>query len=210
MLLRPLLAIETSGSSLGVALRTEQGVSFERNVTAGAIHGRALAPLIDECLRGQNLSVADLEAVAVSVGPGSWTGLRIGITAAKTLAWSAGVGLVAVPSFEALALQALAAVGSPTPVVTLRNARSEGFFAAVFSETSGTLERWMSECVIPGDRVIADVEALLAQRASTSAAFCGDGVCMDAIADAAIKRGWIVLREVEHISARILAEAGWR
>jgi len=218
--MRPLLAIETSGSSLGVALHTDQGVVFERDVTAGSIHGRALAPLIDECLRNHGLSVDQLEAVAVSVGPGSWTGLRIGITAAKTLAWSAGIGLVAVPSFEALAIQALPRVSAGTPVMTLRDARSDGVFAAIFCETSGRLERWMPESVLSLERAVTEPQRILEERGSSSLALCGDGVCMEALSKSARERElelknelenvWVHLPDSQHISGRALAEAGWR
>src|SRR5438552_13744577 len=101
-----LLALETSGNSLGVALHTDLGIVFEENVIEGMIHGRALAPLMKKALESHNLKPAGLSAVAVSLGPGSWTGLRIGISAAKAFAWAAGIPLVTVPSFEALALEA--------------------------------------------------------------------------------------------------------
>src|SRR2546430_2217604 len=103
------------------------------------IHGRALAPLMDEALKFAGVTPAELAAVAVSIGPGSWTGLRIGISAAKTFAWAAKIPLVAVPSFEALALQASPhhlTTSSPHHVLTLRDARSEGFFCALFDVTN--------------------------------------------------------------------------
>jgi tRNA threonylcarbamoyl adenosine modification protein YeaZ len=132
----PLLALETSGASLGVALRAESGLLFEENVVAGAAHGKALAPLILKALSSSDLKPADLGAVAVSLGPGSWTGLRIGLSAAKALAWGANLALLGVPSFEALALDA-ARLAPGHARLLLRDARSEGFFLALFGPERG-------------------------------------------------------------------------
>lgn len=208
MTMRPLLAIETSGKSLGVALRNESGVIFERNVIAGAIHGRALGPLIDEALKTHALQVSDLGAIAVSLGPGSWTGLRIGISLAKALAWGAGVPLAGVPSFEALARDA-ARKAPGAAVLTLRDARSEGCFIALFSETSETPRRWIEESVLAPDQAVAAADRLLAER-PVPVALCGDAVCLERLAEAARQRGWTSLPECEHITGAAVAECGWR
>ncbi len=207
--MQPLLAIETSGNSLGVALKTDGGLVFEENVTAGAIHGRALAPLLQKALAAGGLKASGLGAVAVSAGPGSWTGLRIGLSAAKALAWGAGVGLIGVPSFEALARDA-ARHAPDCARLALRDARSGGFFLALFSETSDAPERWIKESVLPVDEALCAVEAALAAHGGIPLAVCGDRVCLDAIADAANARGWNLLRQCEHISGSAVAECGWR
>jgi tRNA threonylcarbamoyladenosine biosynthesis protein TsaB len=69
-------------------------------------HGRGLIPAIAALLALEGLTVADLGAIAVGLGPGSYTGLRIGLTAAKTLAYTAGKPLVAIDSLEAIARNA--------------------------------------------------------------------------------------------------------
>lgn len=204
----PLLAIETSGKSLGVALRTESGLAFEENVQAGAVHGKSLAPLIRKALASQRLKPAQLGAVAVSLGPGSWTGLRIGLSAAKALAWGANIPLIGVPSFDALALDA--ARHSPNHArLVLRDARSEGFFLALFGETSPQAERWIPESVLKPAALLAAVEDTLPRHAEVPLALCGDGVCLDALAGAAQQMGWTLLRGCEHISAASVAECGW-
>ena len=206
--MQALLAVETSGNSLGVALRTGSGLVFEENVTAGMIHGRALAPLLEKALAAQGLRPAGLSAVAVSAGPGSWTGLRIGLSAAKALAWGAGVGLIAVPSFDALALQAgRHAPGSARLV--LRDARSEGFFLALFSETLEWPERWIEDSVMQAPRALAAVDAALADKGGVPVAVCGDPACLDLVAEAAGARGWQLLRQCQHIGAAAVAAWGW-
>ena len=210
-----LLAIETSGRSLGVALRDERGVVFEENVIQGAIHGKALAPITKKALDTFGLKPRDLAGVAVSLGPGSWTGLRIGLSFAKTLAWAAGIPLLGVSSFEALALEAARNTGLSNgrrARLTLRDARSEGYFIALFSETLESPQRWIEERVLqPAGCIAAVEEALMAHaQPQLGVTVCGDRVCLDALAEHAQSRGWHLLRHCEHITGGALAECGWQ
>ena len=207
--MRPLLAIETSGPSLGVALRGEAGLLFSENVTAGSIHGRALLPLIEKALSAHGLKPRGLEAVAVSLGPGSWTGLRIGISAAKALAWGAQIGIVGVPSFEALARDA-AARAPDHARLTLRDGRNGWQFCALFGETSPAPERWIAEGVLEHAELLGKVDAALAAHPRVPVALCGDAVSLQALAADAAARNWTVLHGCEHISAASLAECGWQ
>jgi tRNA threonylcarbamoyladenosine biosynthesis protein TsaB len=96
------LAIETSGRTGSVALVDEAGAIEEAEFPYGLQHAAGLIPLIDELCKKRGWKPADLEEVYVSAGPGSFTGLRIGITLAKTLAFATGVKLVAVPTMRVL------------------------------------------------------------------------------------------------------------
>ncbi len=102
------LAIDTSTPRAALAL----GRPGSRSTVAppesdpSRRHGRGLIPAIVKLLEVEGLTVADLGAIAVGLGPGSYTGLRIGLTAAKTLAYSAGKPLVALDSLEAIARNA--------------------------------------------------------------------------------------------------------
>jgi tRNA threonylcarbamoyl adenosine modification protein YeaZ len=204
----PLLAIETSGKSLGVALRSDAGLLFSENVTAGSIHGKALAPLIDKALTTHGLKPGELEAVAVSLGPGSWTGLRIGLSAAKALAWGAQIGIVGVPSFEALARDA-AARAPEHARLTVRDGRNGWQFCALFAETSAAPERWIAEGVLEHAELLIKVDGALAVHPGIPVALCGDEVSLQALEKDAAQRNWTVLHGCEHISAAALAECGW-
>ena len=216
--MRPLLALETSGGSLGVGLRAESGLLFEENVIAGATHGKALAPLIRKALSSSGLNPADLEAVAVSLGPGSWTGLRIGLSAAKALAWGAKLALLGVPSFEALALDA-ARLAPGHARLLLRDARSEGYFLALFAGGDrqpiskqpeiGVSPRWIGECVLRLPAILEAVEQEMQKHGGIPLAVCGDQVCLQAVAQAAEKNGWRVLGACRHVTAGSVAECGW-
>ena len=200
----PILVLETSGASLGVALISDRGVLFEENVSEGLIHGRALAPLMGQALASAGLKAAELAAVGVSLGPGSWTGLRIGISAAKTFAWAAHVPLICVPSFEALAAGAAhREPGEPgvSTVLTLRDARSEGFFAALFDVTAGEPRRLMNECVLQLDALIPAVAALQKAAGRFEILVCGDEKCLKSIESDCARHGWRTLKDSQHISA---------
>jgi tRNA threonylcarbamoyladenosine biosynthesis protein TsaB len=204
---RALLSIETSGPSLGVALSLEGRIVFAENIEGGSIHGKGLAPQIQNALALNALKPDALAAIAVSIGPGSWTGLRIGLSAAKAMAWALNIPLVPVPSFEALALGVFAQP-SPTPrsVLCLRDARSEGCFAALFSETAPRTERCIQECVLSPAGVVQAVEAFL----PANIVLCGDAVPVKSVAEAAQQRGHLwPSAETTSIRANDLAVSAW-
>ncbi len=101
----PVLAIETSGDLCSVALLKSEQVYYEINANEKNIHSEILFKLIDKVLLYAGISLTELKAIAVSNGPGSFTGLRIGVAAAKGIASGAKLPIVFVPTFEALALQ---------------------------------------------------------------------------------------------------------
>ncbi len=99
------LGIETSGFTGAIALRRDgellEAVSIEQ---VGRRHAQTLVSEVDVLLRRHALSAKQLEVVAVSIGPGSFTGLRVGVVFAKTLAYATGCRLVAVDTFRAIAM----------------------------------------------------------------------------------------------------------
>ncbi|SFL72198.1 tRNA threonylcarbamoyladenosine biosynthesis protein TsaB [Paenibacillus sp. 1_12] len=99
-----LLAIDTSTSSMSVALTNGGELLGELNSNAERNHSIHLLPHIQQVLASAGLHSRDVDAFAVGVGPGSYTGVRIGVTVAKTLAWTHHKVLLAVSSLEALAL----------------------------------------------------------------------------------------------------------
>jgi tRNA threonylcarbamoyladenosine biosynthesis protein TsaB len=90
-------------------------------------HGRGLIPAIEALLLAEGVKVADLGSIAVGLGPGSYTGLRIGLTAAKTLAYAAGKPLVALDSLEAIAGNA--PDDAPNVVVAVDAQRGDAYVA---------------------------------------------------------------------------------
>ena len=101
-----ILAIETSGASLGIALRKGSGLLGEVRAKAGRRHSDLLAPACKTLLKSLSLKCKDLTHLAVCIGPGSFTGLRVGIAFARTLAQFLKIPLVGIPVFEILSIQA--------------------------------------------------------------------------------------------------------
>jgi tRNA threonylcarbamoyladenosine biosynthesis protein TsaB len=101
-----LLLLETSGASGWAAVALDAELCAVRQLEASRRHARDLAPAVADLLAGQGWGPRDLHAILVSRGPGSYTGLRIGIMSAKALAYATGCVLIAIDTFAAVALQA--------------------------------------------------------------------------------------------------------
>lgn len=99
----PVLALETATLVSGVALATESALLAEWKLETTKTHSELLLPHIEMLLQAAQVEKQQLQAVAVSLGPGSFTGLRIGLATAKALAYALGIPLIGVPTLEALA-----------------------------------------------------------------------------------------------------------
>jgi tRNA threonylcarbamoyladenosine biosynthesis protein TsaB len=102
---KPILAIETSGNLCGTAVYFDNSKYFETVLNLKNSHSEKIFDIIDKTLALAGVELKDLDCIAVSSGPGSFTGLRIGLSAAKGLAMGASLPVCLVPTFEALALQ---------------------------------------------------------------------------------------------------------
>jgi tRNA threonylcarbamoyladenosine biosynthesis protein TsaB len=101
-----LLILETSGRVGLVALAQGAGLLAARRLDEARRHARDLAPAVRDLLAEHNWKPGNVDAVIVSLGPGSYTGLRVGIMSAKTFAYATGSALIGVETFRAIALQA--------------------------------------------------------------------------------------------------------
>jgi tRNA threonylcarbamoyladenosine biosynthesis protein TsaB len=118
-----LLAIETAGSDVATALADESGVLASLTARAGRRHAEVLHPMVAEICRIAGVGLPEVDAVAVDVGPGLFTGIRVGLAAAKGFALGLGVPLVPLTSLEILgaALEPLRQSGSVVvPMMDLR------------------------------------------------------------------------------------------
>lgn len=133
--MRALLAIDTADRTAGVALAVEGAVVAEHVEGSAARHSARLFDLIDGVLAGAGATRSDLCAVGVTRGPGSFTGLRVGIATAKGLAYALGIPVVGVSSLEALACR-----GSPFPglVMPVLDARKRQVYAGVWDGRTGS------------------------------------------------------------------------
>lgn len=102
-----IINIETSSSICSVALSREGVVEFQLEDTEGMNHATKLAPFVERCMDEISRRDWHLDAVAVSLGPGSYTGLRIGLSLAKGLAYSLNVPLIGISTLQILAVKAM-------------------------------------------------------------------------------------------------------
>jgi tRNA threonylcarbamoyladenosine biosynthesis protein TsaB len=114
------LGIETSGRRGSIALTRGGECVAEQAFAPGPRHGRDLLPTIAELAERAGLRHEDRAVVGVSAGPGSFTGLRIGVACAKALAWALGWDLVGVESLDVMAANAPAEAGCVCPVLDAR------------------------------------------------------------------------------------------
>ncbi len=124
------VAIETATETVGVAVRTPAGVEAAFALTGRRRHVESLTPALEHLLTQVDLVPGDLGVVAVDVGPGLFTGLRVGVAAAKALAQSLGVGVLTATSLDILTAAA-AEVGHSGLILACVDARRGEVFASV-------------------------------------------------------------------------------
>ena len=100
------LALDTSTERGAIGLSVQSGLVYASLTESARHHGRDLIPRLAATLREAGLTIRDVDALAVGLGPGSYTGLRVGLTAAKTLAYATGASLLGLDSLEAIARNA--------------------------------------------------------------------------------------------------------
>lgn len=102
-----ILNIETSGKNCSVALIKDGVVEYQLEDKEGMAHARRLAPFVEKCMQELARKEERFEAVAVSIGPGSYTGLRIGLSLAKGLCFALDIPLITISTLEILAVKAM-------------------------------------------------------------------------------------------------------
>ncbi|WJY27188.1 MULTISPECIES: tRNA (adenosine(37)-N6)-threonylcarbamoyltransferase complex dimerization subunit type 1 TsaB [Sporosarcina] len=132
------LGIDTSNAPLSVALVEDGRILVEQTSSLKKTHSIQAMPAVEQILAAANLRPADLAAIAVSEGPGSYTGVRIGVTLAKTLSWTLGIPLVGVSSLEVIAANAVPFEGVVCP---LFDARRKNVYCGLYKWKNERLHR---------------------------------------------------------------------
>jgi tRNA threonylcarbamoyladenosine biosynthesis protein TsaB len=135
----PAIALETSGRIGSIALVDGDQILIEETFQHGLQNAAKILPIIDRLVREQSWTPAQIEQIFVSIGPGSFTGLRIGVTLAKSLALATGVKIVAVPTVRVLVENA---PNDARNVIIVLDAKRDQIFTARFSRRD---DRWVEE-----------------------------------------------------------------
>ncbi len=167
-----ILAMESSAKSASAALVRDGELLAQSFSCSGLTHSRTLLPMAEGVLDAAGVKIADVDCLAVAQGPGSFTGIRIGVSAVKGLAWAAEKPAVGVSTLEAMAYHGLAA-GEGALVCCCMDARRAQIYNALFEIRGGRPER-----LLP-DRAIA-IETLLPElkKYEKPLFLVGDGAAM--------------------------------
>ena len=168
-----ILSIDSSTPVAGVAVSDGRRLLGELMIHTKNTHSEKLMPMVQQLLQELQLTMGDLEGIAVTQGPGSFTGLRIGMATAKGLAQGAGKRLIAVPTLDCLAYNL---VHYPGVICPIMNAQKKQVYTALYSSNDDGLERLSDYQAIAAEQLAQQLNAL-----QQDVWFVGDGV--DAFAD---------------------------
>ncbi|MBQ3791400.1 MAG: tRNA (adenosine(37)-N6)-threonylcarbamoyltransferase complex dimerization subunit type 1 TsaB [Lachnospiraceae bacterium] len=180
-----ILAIEASGQVAAVALSVDGRLVAEYRVDHRKTHSQTLVPMLDELRRMTELDLTALDAVAVTAGPGSFTGLRIGAATAKGMAFALGIPIVPVPTTDAIAWQLYGEGGIVCPMMDARrNQVYTGLYCFHPQMRGGRpqaedMEVLTPPCAVPVEEILTRINSL-----GREVTFTGDGV---GVSEAAIR-----------------------
>lgn len=150
-----ILAIDTSTDYLSLAILENGKVSAKFHKKADMRHSILLVPMIDRLLKKAGFKINDMDCFAVSIGPGSFTGLRIGVTVVKGLAYALRKPVVTVPTLDVIAANARAHSGIICPVL---DARKNKVYACLFRSDGKTLKKISKYLLLPLEELLKKIK----------------------------------------------------
>lgn len=167
-----LLHIETATDVCSVALSRGSEIIGLKEEAGGNNHAKNLLPFVDEVLKQSGVSMSEINGVAVSIGPGSYTGLRIGVSTAKGIAYTAGIPVMVVSTLESIAQGAKALwsenASEPVQIVPMIDARRMEVFTTRFTYDMQPLEEVSAK--------IVDENTFAELLSEQKVLFCGNGM----------------------------------
>jgi tRNA threonylcarbamoyladenosine biosynthesis protein TsaB len=152
-----ILGIETATMTGGVALINERRVISEYTLNVRTTHTARLMPALDQILRDSSIDKHEIDGIAISMGPGSFTGLRIGMATAKGLALGLDVPLVGVPTLDALAHNIPFAMYQICPMLDAR--KKEVYYSLFrYEQADSSLQRQVPYQVVSPDELVKGID----------------------------------------------------
>lgn len=183
-----ILNIETATKNCSVALAKEGKTIFYKEIAEeGYSHAERLHVFIEEIIKEVGITLQDLSAVAVSQGPGSYTGLRIGVSAAKGLCYALNIPLIAIDTLQALASQVTISNGLIIPMI---DARRMEVYSAVFAPNLEQKREVLAEIITENSF----------ENLQETLYFIGD--CAEKCKSVLTKENYIFLDEIVYPSAK--------
>ena len=162
-----ILALETSAVTASAAVTEDERLLAQSFQNSGLTHSATLMPMVSDLLKNTGLALQDMDVIAVAAGPGSFTGVRIGVAAAKGLAWPEDKPCAPCSTLESMAWQC-AHVGGE--ICAAMDARRNQVYCARFRAEGGALTRLTEDRAMGLDELVAEVRAAAAPQA-----LVGDG-----------------------------------
>ncbi len=177
-----ILGFESSAKSASVAVCDENGLVAQYYQNSGLTHSRTLLPMAEDMLKNLALTLSDIDLIAVAQGPGSFTGVRIGVSAVKGLAWAAEVPVCGVSSLLAMAYNGVAAA-EESIICCVMDAKRGQFYNALFTMKDGIPVRFCEDRAISAAKLVEDIENL-----NKSVFIVGDGaaLCYNALKNSSV------------------------
>lgn len=163
-----ILGLDSSGLVASVAVVEDAELKGEYTINYKKTHSQTLLPMLDEVAEMIELDMETIDAIAVSGGPGSFTGLRIGSATAKGLGLALGKPIIHVATVDALAYNL---VGHRDMVCPLMDARRNQTYTGLYAFDGNTMETIQEQCAVGIDEIIAKINEL-----DRAVVFLGDGV----------------------------------
>ncbi len=151
-----LLGIDTSGKTASVAVCSENAVLAQNTVYTKLTHSQVILPICKDVLKNAGLELSGIDGIAVSAGPGSYTGLRIGIAAVKAMCFALNKPCIGISTLESLANNVSVHKGTICAVMT---ARLDLVYCAVFRSDGKTVTRVAEDEILPLDELKSRLES---------------------------------------------------
>ena len=173
-----ILSIDSSAKTASVAVTDGENLLSECFVNAGLTHSRTLMPMIDNALTQADLKIDDIDAFCVNAGPGSFTGIRIGVAAVKGLALASNKLCAGVSTLESIAYNF---IDEKAVICAAMDARCNQVYSALFSVENGVITRLCADNAVPVSELAEEIKKI----ADKTVILAGDGaeICYNAMKD---------------------------
>lgn len=167
------LAVDTSTATAGIAVADENGLLAEFMIKDMKTHSQKLVPMLKELLDSLRLELSDIDVLAAVTGPGSFTGLRIGVTTIKTMAYALDKPVVGITSLDALANAAVVPEG--TLVCPIMDARNNQVYTALYKPQNEVMTNLSGYMGLHISELVKQIEE---KYEGADVLFAGDGVLL--------------------------------
>ena len=163
-----ILALDSSGLVASVAIASEEALLAEYTINYKKTHSQTLLPMLDEIVRMANLDLSEVNAIAITAGPGSFTGLRIGSATAKGLGLALDKPIISLPTVDSLAYNLY---GTDKMICPIMDARRDQVYTGLYEFVDGKLIVISPQKAVGIDEIIDEINSM-----GKEVIFLGDGV----------------------------------